>query len=98
MSEDITVGRLFYVLLTARDAKGDTKTTGGDMFNAVLRGKVGSVPTSVAGEVTDFSNGSYLNTFVPTCSGKASIDVELWLSSYLVARVEATLDFNYIFS
>ncbi|XP_062509152.1 NXPE family member 4-like [Corticium candelabrum] len=98
VSEVITVGRPFYVLLTARDTKGNKKRTGGDMFNAVLRGKVGSVPTSVAGEVTDFSNGSYLITFVPPCSGKASIDVRLWLSSHIVDVVKATIDANYIFS
>ncbi len=98
VSQSITVGRPFYVLLTARDATGSKKSTGGDMFNAVLRGKVGSVPASVAGEVTDFSNGSYLITFVPPWSGKASIDVELWLSSYLVDVVKATIDANYIFS
>ena len=68
------------------------------MFNAVLRGTVRSVPTSVAGEVTDFSNGSYLITFVPPCSGKAIIDVRLWLSSYFVDMVKAANDANYIFS
>lgn len=98
LSHDISAGRPFHVMLTARDRKGNRRRSGGDFFNAVLGSeRTNSTAASVSGEIKDFFNGSYLITFLPPWSGNATVHIKLWLTSALVKLARDTVDVNYIF-
>jgi hypothetical protein len=95
LSVDNSVGAPLHVLVTARDRQGNRRHTGGDFFNALL--STGPpIETRIRGDVTDFCNGSYLITFIPQSTGRATVSIELWMTSRLVKMVRTKKTTDYI--
>ncbi|XP_062514723.1 NXPE family member 4-like [Corticium candelabrum] len=94
LSKNISVGKPFYVLLTALDCSGNISEAG-DFYKAMLTSGTKTLMISV-GHVTDYNNGSYLITFVPYWSGVANIHIELVLTSRVIKLIQNTTKSGYI--
>uniref|UniRef100_A0AAR2LS17 NXPE C-terminal domain-containing protein n=1 Tax=Pygocentrus nattereri TaxID=42514 RepID=A0AAR2LS17_PYGNA len=77
-----SVGDIITVVITARDGLKNSKTYGGDFFQAKLFNT--KLKASVYGEVTDHHNGTYTATFKLLWEGQAKVSIRLIHSSEAV--------------
>ncbi|KAL7849888.1 hypothetical protein SRHO_G00192370 [Serrasalmus rhombeus] len=77
-----SVGDIITVVITARDDLKNSKTYGGDFFQAKLFNT--KLKASVYGEVTDHHNGTYTATFKLLWEGQAKVSIRLIHSSEAV--------------
>ncbi|KAM8972530.1 NXPE family member 3-like [Pelodytes ibericus] len=73
------VGETLEVLITAKDHMGQAKKYGGDFFQAKLHSP--KLKAGVTGHVKDYTNGSYLVTFLLPWPGDTHVNIRLIHSS-----------------
>lgn len=74
-NDDIAVGDIIKLFITARDENGRLRTSGGDYFTVVITQE--SQNASTTAEIIDHSNGTYTAYAYAGWAGKSSITVTL---------------------
>ena len=78
----LSEGELVHLLITARDDKNKSMSSGGDFWLAVMSAHGNRAST--AGRVVDYNNGTYSVYFYAAWSGRANISIVLYHPSRAV--------------
>ena len=69
---ECAVRKAAHFWIEAHEASGNRRTSGGDIFNVIIRG-----PAQVRARVSDNGDGTYLAVFKPSTSGRYAISVSM---------------------